>query len=1099
MMLGVRGRGSGVGCWVAIVVVAASVSSAAQTQRSRPTPRADSEFDFTTEAQRTQRVSVLSVPLWLIQQSIAERQPTPDPRPATPLTIDDFESGTSAWTPRPSEGVDLRIAQDAGVHGKAMRLDFDFRGHAGYAIARRAVDLDLPPNYELTWQMRADAPVNNLELKLIDATGDNVWWLNRRDFVFPHDWKRLVTRKRQIAFAWGPAGGGEIRHVAAIEIVVTAGTGRKGSVWIDDLTLESLPPEETTATKFGAWRKEESEPTFVADLGHVREIGGLRIDWDADDFARDFAIDVSRDGQHYETVRAVKGNGGAEELIWLPEIDARFIRLVMQRSSRGRGWAAGGMEIEPAAWAATVNDFFARVAERSRRGDYPRYLAGEQPYWTIVGADRGEEEALAGEDGSVEPFKRGFSIEPFLRAGDHVIGWADASIDHSLARGDLPIVTSTWTVTIGGERSKRVAASAASGRMRGVSLATTTFVSSDGTLYIRYRVTSAKATKATFYLAVRPFQVNPTTQFLNTPGGTSPIRELRWNDGALVVNGTARVVPLTPPRRVGASTFDEGNIVGAFRRGEPGVNAVRVQSDTAALLARDDFGYATAALEYPLNLDANGSKDVVIAVPLQARDQSPARHSPLATRFPNALARAKRDWSKRLDRVAIDIPAAPEIANTLRSNIAWILINADGPRLQPGSRSYERSWIRDGALIASVLLRLGHADIAKQFAEWFATYQFPDGKVPCCVDARGADPVPENDSHGELIFLVAEIWRYTDDVAFVRRMWPHVDAAAQSIEKLRSENHGDFAGLLTESISHEGYSAKPMHSYWDDFFGVRGLEDAAELARMLKMSDRERQLRVEAASFRRDLSASIVRSMESHHIDFVPGSAELGDFDATSTAIAVSPLELTSLVPQAALARTFARYLEEFRARRDGAAKWDVYTPYELRNVGAFVRMGRRAEANELLEFFMRDRRPAAWNEWAEVVPRQPRSPHFLGDMPHSWVGSDFMRSVLDFFAFDREDGVLVVGAGVPERWVNGSSVHVGPLATYTGAIDLRIRGEREHVVVDVTGTAHPRSGMAVRSPYDRGPRRVTVNGVAVASEREVSVRALPARVVFEY
>jgi hypothetical protein len=161
--------------------------------------------------------------------------------------------------------------------------------------------------------------------------------------------------------------------------------------------------------------------------------------------------------------------------------------------------------------------------------------------------------------------------------------------------------------------------------------------------------------------------------------------------------------------------------------------------------------------------------------------------------------------------------------------------------------------------------------------------------------------------------------------------------------------------------------------------------------------------------------------------------------------------------------------------------------------------MGRRAEANELLEFFMRDRRPAAWNEWAEVVPRQPRSPHFLGDMPHSWVGSDFMRSVLDFFAFDREDGVLVVGAGVPERWVNGSSVHVGPLATYTGAIDLRIRGEREHVVVDVTGTAHPRSGMVVRSPYDRGPRRVTVNGAAVASEREVSVRALPARVVFEY
>ena len=32
-----------------------------------------------------------------------------------------------------------------------------------------------------------------------------------------------------------------------------------------------------------------------------------------------------------------------------------------------------------------------------------------------------------------------------------------------------------------------------------------------------------------------------------------------------------------------------------------------------------------------------------------------------------------------------------------------------------------------------------------------------------------------------------------------------------------------FFGLLPESISHEGYSSKPMHSYWDDFFALQGL------------------------------------------------------------------------------------------------------------------------------------------------------------------------------------------------------------------------------------------------------------------------------------
>ena len=58
-------------------------------------------------------------------------------------------------------------------------------------------------------------------------------------------------------------------------------------------------------------------------------------------------------------------------------------------------------------------------------------------------------------------------------------------------------------------------------------------------------------------------------------------------------------------------------------------------------------------------------------------------------------------------------------------------------------------------MMAESLLRLGHADVAADYLRWYAPHQFANGKVPCCVDARGADPVPENDSPGELIFLAA--------------------------------------------------------------------------------------------------------------------------------------------------------------------------------------------------------------------------------------------------------------------------------------------------------------------------------------------------------
>jgi len=33
-------------------------------------------------------------------------------------------------------------------------------------------------------------------------------------------------------------------------------------------------------------------------------------------------------------------------------------------------------------------------------------------------------------------------------------------------------------------------------------------------------------------------------------------------------------------------------------------------------------------------------------------------------------------------------------------------------------------------------------------------------------------------------------------------------------------------------------------------------------------------------------------------------------------------------------------------------------------------------------------------------------------------IASDFTRSILDAIAYEREDGTLVIGAGVPKRWL---------------------------------------------------------------------------------
>lgn len=964
--------------------------------------------------------------------------------------LDSF-ADTSAWRALPAAGVALRITSDAPQGDPAMRLDFDFQGHGGYAIARRDAVVDLPDNFELVFRIRADAPVNTLEIKLIDESGDNVWWTTKRDWDFPRDWRRLSIKKRQIEFAWGPLGPGPLpKRISAIEIVVTAGTGGKGTVWIDDLALSPLaPPPAAPPKAFGPWSSPaEGAQQVTIDLGARYALGGATIDWGGD-FATRYSVAASLDGKRWETAFRVDGSNGGRDHVFMPDTDARWLRLELASSSRGRGYSIRRVEAKPAAWSRTANDFFAAVARDSRRGDWPRYLYGEQSYWTIVGAAGSAVEALVSEDGRVELGDARVSLEPFVRVGDRLLTWADVTSRQSLVDGVLPIPTVEWSAP-------------------GVRLTVTAFVTPDDLLRVRYALDAPEG--ARLYVAVRPLQVNPPWQFLKRVGGVAKIDRLAWDGSRLSIASTppATVIPRTKPVAFGAARFYGDGIVDSIRAGAlPHAQAVD-----------DPFGWASGAFEFD-------AKTVAIDVPLGV----PLGDAKAAKDW--SLAGVAAQWRRNLGDVRIDVPDQ-RIADAIRANLGWILVNRDGPSIQPGARSYDRSWIRDGSLTSVALLRLGHAAEVRAFIEWYANHQYPDGGIPCCVSATGADPVPEHDSHGQFIFLVAEYVRFTKDRAFAARMWPRVAKTVERIDALRRERMTDeyrapdkrvFYGLVPASISHEGYAAKPMHSYWDDLFVLRGLDDAVFLAHELGRTNDAKRIASIRDSFRDDFRASVELAMQQHGIDYVPGCAELGDFDATSTTVFLSPGAQTGLDP-ATLRRTFDTYWERFTARRDGTLAWENYTPYELRAVGALVRLGERDRALEALDFFFRDQRPPGWHHWAEVVWKRDRKGAFIGDMPHGWVASDFIRSALDLLAYEREsEGALVIGAGVPLAWLSGGrGVRVERLRTSHGKLGYSMKRTARGIVVRVEpGIAVPPGGIVIVSPFDG---------------HETVVRAVPAQVV---
>ena len=184
-----------------------------------------------------------------------------------------------------------------------------------------------------------------------------------------------------------------------------------------------------------------------------------------------------------------------------------------------------------------------------------------------------------------------------------------------------------------------------------------------------------------------------------------------------------------------------------------------------------------------------------------------------------------------------------------------------------------------------------------------------------------------------------------------------------------------------------------------------------------------------------------------------------------------------------------------------GEAAWTNYTPYEIRIIGALVRLGQRREAHELARFFLAERRPPAWNQWPEIAWRDPRTPGHQGDLPHSWIGAEYVLVFRDLFAFEREaDRSLVIAAGIPTEWLAAGEVAVTGLPTWYGLLDLRLRRAADGALHLTLGGAHrlPPGGFRFAPPGDGPLREVRINGAPSAdfTPREVCITAFPAEVV---
>jgi hypothetical protein len=775
--------------------------------------------------------------------------------------------------------------------------------------------------------------------------------------------------------------------------------------------------------------------SITVDFGAVRAPLGALIEW-GEAYGTSFSTHLSDDGETFREMGRIETGDGGSDSFWWRSATSRYFRLTVLKASAPGGAVVNELKLRVLNKDRMPIGELERAAQAGRGELYPQSLLGRQVYWTALGEFDQGEQALLDEYGDLEPRRGAPQITPLIRCGGALYGAPGcANVRHELAEGALPIASVVWSA-------------------QGMELCTTAFAHS-GQALAEHRIANRSKTtqQGALVLAVRPVQINPYWQH----GGHAPIGAIAVKGDGIWVDDRLYAVFSREPDAAAVADFDGGDIV----------RLIDESPRETARSVRSASGLASAACEFAFSLQPGESMSICVAAPM--RDGVVPRAD---IAFDAAREGVRRVWREKLGARRI-VVGDREISDTLEAQIAFILVNATRLAFKPGPRNYDRTWIRDGSSQALALLWAGLIDEAKRYVLWYAERIDKSGLVPPILNVdgavnRGYGSNIEFDAQGEFVGIAAEVFRVTKDRAFLAALFEPVVRATRFIEELCARSdalHGPetrFSGLVAPSISHEGYS-KPSYSYWDDYFALSAWRNCEYLAG--EIGDRETAARAKARgdAFAAALTRSIRMTAAEMETDVIAGSADREDIDPTSTSIAFEPCRVQDALPSELVAPTYDRAAQR-TASISAPGFAGNYSPYELRNVNAFVALGRYDDAFRLLAKMLNSLRPRGWRVWAEVVWSDMRAPDYIGDMPHTWIAAEFATAIRRMLL--RENGrTLELFAGAPDTWWDNDGVTLTDLPSAFGAVSLRARRGPLQAIVDLALSGPPPERVTFRYP----------------------------------
>ena len=894
--------------------------------------------------------------------------------------------------------VARRCTPAAGIDGPALRLDFDLARHRGLrARARARCRSTCPTNYEISFDLRADAPVNDFQVKLVDDSGENVWWFRRPNFALS---ARVAARARsRSGRSTSPGDRPRTARCARRAHRVRRrrrARRRRRLVYFSDLELRELPPRpHGVGRAVGARivvRCRTREPALAVDgnaatawrsdpadrpeqYAHARLRPAARIRRPGAALASRrvrasrYDVQFSDDGAQWRTVRSVTTGAAASIALLLPECETRYVRLALH-DGPGARYALGRSRDRATSRSAPRPT---RSSRRSRANLRAATFRAASPASSRTGRSSASTAAATPaccpRTARSRSRKGGFSIEPFVRRRRRASSPGPTSSIGQSLRERLPADPERHLAATALDAARRPRSRRARARSRSWSRATSCATSTDRPLAARARPRRAA-------VPGQPARRSSSMRrAASRRSATSP-----GTDGALTVNGERDGVSrCTRPSASARSPFDSGpHRRSCWRDAGRRVDAApRCTTRSASRRPR---------CAYPLHARAarHGARSrwrcrcPVRARRRRSRSRDARTRGSRASRTPSRRAGAQGSIASR----CACPPAAQPLVDTLRTALAHILITRDGPILRPGTRSYARSWIRDGAMMAR-RAAAARATPTSPPITCAGTRRTSSPTARCRAASTRAAPIRcrRTTAPGEFIFLADELYRYTQRSraartrcgrTCARRCATWSSCASPSARRAQPRR-------TTRALRPAAGVDQPRRLFGEaDAFVLGRLLGAEGLRRARSASPTRSASRRGAArgagsatSSRATSRLRCVASTAAHGIDYLPGAAELGDFDPTSTTIAFAPAGDLQRHPAAADRADLRALLARVRrAARRPQARGRTTRPTSCAPSARFVRLGWRERAQELLAFFMADRRPAAWNQWAEVVGR---------------------------------------------------------------------------------------------------------------------------------